>query len=120
MAEHNELGVLGENIAIKYLASNGYDIKEKNWRDRHKEIDIIAQKNNTLVIVEVKARQGNCLIEPYLAVDRKKQSLLISAANTYIEKNNLDIDVQFDILSIIVSGTKHRIDHIKDAFYPTA
>lgn len=120
MAEHNELGVYGENIAAKYLEKKGYEILNRNWRDRHKEIDIVARKNNVLIIVEVKTRKGNVLVEPFIAVDRKKQGLLISATNTYIENFNLDIDVQFDIISIIITGNRKRIDHIEDAFYPIA
>ena len=56
MAKHNELGKKGEEIAAQYLSEKGYEILERNWRNRHKEIDIIAKDGNELVIVEVKTR----------------------------------------------------------------
>ncbi len=54
MAEHNELGKFGEAQAVEYLQQNGYTILETNWTFQKAEIDIIAQKENTLVIIEVK------------------------------------------------------------------
>ena len=57
MAEHNELGKLGEELATQFLTEKGYEILEKNWRNKHKEIDIVAKDGNELVIVEVKTRQ---------------------------------------------------------------
>lgn len=58
MAEHNELGKLGEELAVDFLQKNGYDILETNWVFQKAEIDIIAQKDNTLVAVEVKTRSS--------------------------------------------------------------
>jgi len=52
MAEHNELGIQGEEIARNHLLEKGYLIKHANWRFGSDEIDIIAVKNNCLVIVE--------------------------------------------------------------------
>lgn len=59
MAEHNETGSLAEKLASEYLANAGYVIVYRNWRYYHKEIDIIAEKDNTLIIVEVKSRHSN-------------------------------------------------------------
>ena len=56
MAAHNDFGIQGEDIAIQHLRTKGYDILDKNWRSGHKEIDIIARKDDTIVFVEVKAR----------------------------------------------------------------
>ena len=54
MAEHNELGKAGENAAVAYLEEHGYLIRHRNWRKGHFELDIVAAKENELVIVEVK------------------------------------------------------------------
>ena len=118
MAIHNEFGRLGEEIAVRYLIGKGYKILERNWRDKHKEIDIIAMDGGELVIVEVKIRRDNSFGEPYMAVTRHKQRLLISAANSYIFRNRLNVSTRFDIISIVMKGDTPVIDHIEDAFLP--
>ena len=118
MAKHNELGKQGEEIAAQYLIEKGYEIVERNWRNKHKEIDIIAKDGKDLVIVEVKTRQTDEYGDPDIAVTRQKQRRLISAANAYLFQNKLDIDTRFDIISIIFKEDKPVIDHIEDAFLP--
>ena len=54
MAAHNELGKEGELLAANHLQSEGYVIRHRNWRCGHKELDIVAEKDGTLVFVEVK------------------------------------------------------------------
>ena len=118
MAEHIDFGKQGEEIAEKYLMDKGYEILERNWRNRHKEIDIIAKDGRFLVIVEVKTRKSSNYGEPDIAVNKQKQRLLIYAANAYIFRNNMDIDTRFDIISIVFKDGKPVIDHIEDAFMP--
>ena len=118
MAAHIDFGKQGEEIAVKYLMDKGYEILERNWRNRHKEIDIIAKDGNELVVVEVKTRKSNDYGDPDFAVNKQKQRLLISAANSYIYSNNLDLDTRFDIISIIIKDGNPVIDHIEDAFLP--
>ena len=118
MAEHIDFGKRGEEIAVKYLMDKGYEILERNWRNRHQEVDIIAKEGKELVIVEVKTRKSNNYGEPDLAVNRQKQRLLISAANAYIFRHNLDVDTRFDIISIVFNDGEPAIDHIEDAFLP--
>jgi putative endonuclease len=117
MADHNETGKQGEIIAVEYLQKKGYQILEQNWHNHHQEIDIIAIKVNELVIVEVKCRSGAPLAEPYTAVNRNKQNLLIRAANAYIQQKNVNMETRFDIISITL-GKEIYIDHIENAFYP--
>ena len=118
MATHNDFGKLGEELATQYLTEKGYEILERNWRNRHKEIDIIAKEGNELVIVEVKSRKSDDYGDPDLSVNRRKQQLLISAANAYIFKNKIDLNTRFDIISIVMKGENPVIDHIEDAFLP--
>ena len=119
MAESHQTGKLGESLARNHLLQNGYTILETNWQSNHKEVDIIAQKNDLLVIIEVKARKTAFFGEPEEFVSRSKQKLLIAAANHYLQKNNLDLEVRFDIISILFKGENHHLHHIEDAFYPT-
>ncbi len=118
MAEHNDFGKLGEELAVNYLTGKGYEILERNWRNIHKEIDIIAKDGKFLVIVEVKTRQTDEYGEPDVAVTRKKQRMLIAAANAYITRKGLDIETRFDIISIIFRDGEPVIEHIEDAFLP--
>lgn len=120
MASHNELGALGEQIALDYLLELGYQILEKNWSNGHKEIDIIAKDGDTIVIVEVKTRRSTFLVEPEASVDAFKRKHLIWAANSFVNKFQYDLDVRFDIISIVVDrNNEKRIEHIQDAFYPS-
>ena len=118
MAEHNDLGKLGEEIAVNYLIGKGYEILERNWHNVHKEVDIIAKDGGELVIVEVKTRQTNAYGEPDIAVTRQKQRMLIAAANAYLFRNGLDLETRFDIISIVFNNGEPVIDHIEDAFLP--
>ena len=118
MAIHNELGKLGEDIAVQYLTNKGYEILERNWRNIHKEIDIVAKDGEELVIVEVKTRQSDEHGEPDMSVTKRKQRMLIAAANAYISRFNMDVETRFDIVSIIYRDGEPVIDHIEDAFLP--
>jgi putative endonuclease len=117
MAEHNELGKKGEEIATSHLLKQGYVILDINWRAGRNEIDIVARDKDFLVIVEVKSRSSN-FSRPEEAVTKQKQMALIRAANAYVFKKNINLEVRFDILSIIHSKNETHINHLKDAFYP--
>jgi putative endonuclease len=120
MAEHNETGAKGEELAANFLKEKGYDILETNWKFKNLEADIIAAFKNTLVIVEVKTRSNNYFGEPEVFVNKQKQRNLIKAANEYVQKYNIGYDVRFDIVSIVMKGNPPIINHIEDAFYASA
>ncbi|MFN8326493.1 YraN family protein [Flavobacterium sp.] len=117
MAEHNELGKLGEELAVDFLQKNGYDILETNWVFQKAEIDIIAQKDNTLVAVEVKTRSSIDFGLPQDFVKPKKIQLLVKAINEYVVSNDLDVEVQFDIIAVNKEEKDFNIEHIKNAFF---
>lgn len=118
MARHNILGKKGEEAAAMYLLEKGYEILNQNWRFGHDEIDIVARKNDELVIVEVKTRSSDYFGDPMEAVDIKKQKILIRATESYISEFNYDMNIRYDIISIILKNNNLSIRHIKDAFYP--
>lgn len=119
MAQKDELGKAGEEAARRFLIKKGYDILDTNWRYRHKEIDIIAKDGNELVIVEVKTRDENRLEEPYSAVSNKKIRNLVTAANAWIQKNSIDLNTRFDVISIVFSDKdKYELKHFPEAFLP--
>jgi len=117
MAEHNELGKFGEEMAVNYLRCNGYDILETNWVFQKAEIDIIARKENTLAIVEVKTRSGIDFGLPQDFVGQKKIRLLVKAVDEFVTSNDLDVDVRFDIVGIQKVDGNFVIEHLTDAFY---
>ena len=117
MAEHNELGKFGEELAVDFLQQNGYTILETNWTFQKAEIDIIAQKENTLAIVEVKTRSSIEFGLPQDFVKPKKIQLLVKAVNEYVTSNDLETDVRFDIVAIFKESNEYKIEHIEDAFY---
>lgn len=119
MAEHNELGKWGEDMAEIYLRNKGYDIVERDWRDGHRDIDIIAVEGSTIAFVEVKTRSDNAYIDPVQAVTPAKMRMLSIAANKYIRTHYLHLSVRFDVIG--VTGTpdgEATINHIEDAFPP--
>ena len=116
MAEHNELGKIGEQLAIDYLLKNGYKIRERNYRYLKAEVDIIALKENTLVAIEVKTRTSNYFGNPEDFVTKKKIKLLVSAIDFYVTKRNLDVNVRFDIIAITLEKDTHKLEHFEDAF----
>lgn len=117
MAEHNELGKLGEEKAVAFLQEKGYEILETNWVFDKAEIDIIAQKNTTLAVVEVKTRSSIDFGLPQDFVKPKKIQLLLKAVNEYVISNDLDVEVRFDIIAIHKEKSNFVIEHIEEAFY---
>lgn len=116
MASHNDFGREAEQKAIEFLERSGYEIVKKNWRYRKAEIDVIAKKGNELIIVEVKARSSKEVMAPEEAVTASKIKLLILAVDQYVVENELDVEVRFDIISILKNEGEWEITHIEDAF----
>lgn len=118
---NKESGIFGkyaENLASEYLITQGYTIRERNWRMNHLEVDIIAQKAETIVFVEVKARKGNFL-DPLDAVDEKKMKRIANAANVYMNHLEYAMDARFDIITVVGDMESNTLEHIEDAFIPS-
>ena len=84
MAEQNDLGRDGEAKARDYLIRQGYTILHTNWRWHHYELDIVATKDEELIVVEVKTRSEDYLLSPEEAVDNKKIRRIVAAADAYM------------------------------------
>ncbi|WP_445713575.1 YraN family protein [Flavobacterium sp.] len=117
MAEHNDLGKLGEELAVDFLEKNGYEILDTNWTYDKAEIDIIAKKETILAVVEVKTRSSLDFGLPQEFVKSKKIQLLVKAINEYVNQNDLDLEVRFDIVAIHKENSNFVIEHIEEAFY---
>ena len=118
MIQKQELGIRGEIIARRYLKGQNYIIHEQNWTFEKVEIDISAEKDQQIVFVEVKTRSTDIYGDPEEAVNTRKQQNILKAAEAYIEDNELDKEIRFDVISIVIQGSKERIYHIEDAISP--
>lgn len=117
MAAHNELGRRGEELALDLLLQKGYEIRETNWRHQKAEIDIIAQKGKVLVAVEVKTRASGLFGDPQDFVDAKKKQLLVRAVDAYVSDRELDVEVRFDVIGILLNDSSSGVVHLEDAFF---
>ena len=117
MAKHNIIGKDGEKLALTYLEKENYTIIETNWRYKHLEIDIITIKESVLCFIEVKTRSSSNYGEPYLALTKSKQKNILLAANHYIEKNQIDLEIRFDLITITVNKNPPLV-HYKSIFEP--
>jgi len=112
------LGKSGEKIALRFLKNKKYKIITKNYRLFRGEIDIIAQKSNILVFVEVKTRRSKNFGFPEESVTPSKQQQIKKIAQGFLVKNNLqDIECRFDVISLSFNDNeKFSVHHIKNAF----
>lgn len=116
MGNNIDKGKLGEEKAAKYLQKEGYYIKERNYRTKIGEIDIIAVKSNIIAFVEVKTRTNISYGFPYEAVNWKKQDKIIKSSLIYIKQKKLiDFQMRYDIIEVFLNENL-RINHIEDAF----
>ena len=118
MSKSFDFGREAENFAAEFFEKNGYKILARNYFYQKAEIDLIIQKDQLLIVVEIKARTYNPLISPEESVDKKKKKLIISAAHQFITINNMNVDVRFDILALEKREAQWFINHIEDAFSP--
>ncbi len=118
MAGHNELGAKGEQLAVNYLKEAGYTILCRNYRYRKAEIDIIASKEGILSIVEVKTRSSDYIRPIAETVDRRKINFLVMAADNYVIEKGWDMEVRFDIITVLRSKETFTIEHMENAFFP--
>jgi putative endonuclease len=122
MAAHNELGKQGESLAVSHLLQKGYTVLHTNWTFQKAEVDILAQLGNTLAVIEVKTRTSAHFGDPQDFVTPKKIQLMVKAVSAYIEQQNLDVEVRFDIIAITMPKStnpneKPSLEHLENAFY---
>ena len=117
MAQHNQLGKKGEELAVDFLLKKGYEIIERNYRFDKAEVDIIAKKGETLAIIEVKTRSTSDFGDPQDFLKTKQIQRIVKAVDEYVLVNKLDVEVQFDIITIVKESTGFLIEHLENAFY---
>ncbi len=116
--KRSEVGALGESIAAAHLERLGYTIRERNFRTREGEIDIVAEKDGTLVFVEVKARRSRACGTPEESITPRKKERLIALADAYMEgRDDLPDAWRIDVVALELGrdGEVQRIDVIENA-----
>lgn len=116
MSRHNQLGKTGEERAAEYLISKGYIIRDINWRSGKMELDLVAYRDTTLVVVEVKTRSNLDFLRPEEAVTLRKIKNIVRATDAYIRLFNIPFEVRFDIITLVGKEEPFEIEHIEDAF----
>lgn len=116
-ASRKALGRLGEELAARALAKQGYRIRERNWRCPAGELDIVAEDGGVLAFVEVKARRGRGFGMPEEAVTPAKQAKLIELAVTYVQESEWLGDWRIDVVAVELTpdGRLLRVEVIKNA-----
>ena len=119
MAHHNHTGLLGEQMAARYLTEKGFIILHQNWRHSHWEVDIIASLKNTLHFIEVKTRRTQKFGYPEEDVSKKKMENLINASEEYLVLYPQWKWIRFDILSItLIKNMPVEYFFIEDVYVP--
>jgi putative endonuclease len=118
MGKHNILGKDGEEAAVNYLIENGYNVLHRNWRSGHYELDIVAEKGDVLVSIEVKTRHSDTFYRPDEAVNRSKIRRLVRATDVYVKLFHIHKQVRFDVIAIVGDADDFKIEHIEEAFFP--
>lgn len=120
-----QTGKRGEEEACTYLQSLGHSIVARNWRDEHREIDIVSAVGREIHIVEVKSRTTPLVADPTANVNRTKQQKLVAAAKAFLHSREFlslpehgDVEVFFDIVSVVFSEGGFNIDYYPKAFTP--
>lgn len=106
----------GESAAADFLKKRGYKIIGRNYSCRFGEIDIIAQKGNFIVFVEVKTRKDEHFAAPCEFVTPKKQERVIKTAMLWLQQNDCELQPRFDVVEVLGEGKARQIRHIEDAF----
>ena len=114
----SKLGITGEQLAIKFLIANKFEILDSNYTCPLGEIDIIAQKNSILYFIEVKTRSSDEYGSPLEAVDYKKQQRLSRIATYYIMVKDYSGDSQFGVVAVMYNSylKRYTVELIANAF----
>lgn len=111
------LGREGEKLAARFLKKKQYQIAERNYNCPLGEIDLIAEQDETVVFVEVKTRADESFGQPFEWVTATKQQRLRRLAEYYLKtRKEQNLDVRFDVISIVLNEQDKEINHIKGAF----
>jgi putative endonuclease len=110
-------GELGERIAERWLRRQGWRVVNRRFRNGHRDIDLVVEREGTVAFVEVKARRGREFGDPVEAVNWRKQRELTRSARVWIDRHGNPFDsYRFDVVGVLVDGKRVLIRHVPSAF----
>jgi putative endonuclease len=116
-AARQAFGELGERIAERWLRRHGWRVVQRRFRNGHRDIDLVMEREGLVAFVEVKARRGSEFGDPVEAVNWKKQKELTRSAHVWIDRHGRPFEsYRFDVVGILVDGDRVRVRHVADAF----
>ncbi len=117
MADHNELGKIGEQLAVDFLLAKGYEIITRNFVFQKAEVDIIATYGNMIICVEVKTRNSEFFGDPQEFVTKGKIKNLVKAMDAFVIENEIPLETRFDIIAVLKNKKVEQLTHYENAFY---
>ena len=117
-----DLGAFGERVAAAHLEAKGYRIRQRNYRTREGEVDIIAEDASTLAFVEVRTRRGDALGSPAESITAAKAAHILAAAQAYIQAHDgCPADQRIDVIAVSLApdGRVLAVEHIEGAVEET-
>jgi putative endonuclease len=120
-ADAQELGALGERIAERWLRTRGWRVLERRFRSGHRDIDLIAERDDVIAFIEVKARRGTGFGDPVDAVHWRKRRELLRSALVWIDRSRHGFGpatraFRFDVVAVLIEGRRVRVRHLENAF----
>jgi putative endonuclease len=116
-AARQQFGEIGERIAERWLRKQGWRVVQRRFRNGHRDIDLVVEREGTVVFVEVKARRGRVFGDPVEAVNWSKQRELARSASVWIDRHGRpDESYRFDVVGVLVEGDRVRVRHVANAF----
>jgi len=119
---NRRFGDFGERVAAHHLEAKGYTVLERNWSVKEGEIDLIVQKGDDLVFVEVRSRQGNAYGSPEESIVGRKATRVLAAVDAYMQSHPEAPPFQrVDLvtLELDAKGRVIRVEQIENAIEGT-
>lgn len=119
MADKDELGRRGEDLAVRYLQDHGVVVLSRNWRCRAGELDVVGVHGERLVVCEVKTRSGTRFGQPAEAVDGRKIARIRKVTHAWLAAHHVGgwTDVRFDVCAVLMEpGRPATVQHYVEAF----
>lgn len=118
MAAPHELGRRGEDLAAEWLQERGWELLERNFRLGHKEIDIVARRDDLVAFVEVKTRAGLGWGHPFESITRAQRREIARVATAWIDRHGpRGCLYRFDAIAVLwAAGREPVVEHLEGAW----
>lgn len=117
MVDRKAIGDIGEQLAVEHLEKLGHKIRDRNYRNRTGEIDVVSAYGVYIVFTEVKARSSLIYGRPGESVDYRKIKKIRRVAEGYLQHKRIwDLQPRFDVIEVLFKGEETEINHIENAF----